>query len=119
MPLTDAGEDDVLTHLMTGAWISLHNGPAIPSNEVTGANYSRVLYGDFTIVAGDPSQCKNTNLVEFPVAGGTWGFVQSFGVWDSNAGGIMTIAGVLPSSKEVLNGDVARFPPGTLIITAK
>lgn len=119
MPLTDVGENFILTQLMTGAWISLHLGVADPSNEVVGGNYNRIAYGPFTIVAGDPSQASNTNLIEFPIASADWGFIVSFGVNPLAAAGNLNLYGILPSPREVLNGDTARFPPGTLIITAR
>lgn len=85
--------------------------------EVTGGAYARqaVTYGAATSdVTG--STASNTTEVVFPDATADWGNAKGFAIYDAATLGNMLAAGDLPTAKDILSGDTARFAAGTLTV---
>jgi len=97
--------------------ISLHSGdPGLDgANELTGNAYARQT-GAWD--APNTGVTQNTSLITFPTATpGAWGNVTHFGVWDAGsnfiAGHALTV-----TPKAVGIGETAKFPIGSLVVTA-
>lgn len=118
--LSASGESTVLSALLAARYISLHTADPGPTgvNEVSGNAYARIGPMSFTAAGSNPTSYSNTALTEFPIATGLWGTVTHFGVWSAASGGTFLGSGALNTSKLVDVDDLARFPIGSLIITA-
>lgn len=72
-------------------YVSLHTGTdpgpdGQAGNEVSGGSYARVAVTSNTTnwdagTTADPSVIANATTITFPTATGSWGTVQSFGLW--------------------------------------
>lgn len=87
--------------------------------EVSAAGYARVaVTNDLTnwpaAVAGAKA---NGEEITFPTATGDWGTVVAFAILDAASGGNFLYWGDLTASKEIKNGDTAKFAVGTLSIS--
>lgn len=85
--------------------------------EVTGGSYARVLHNTWNAAtAAEPSSATNNGAITFPEATADWGTIVAASLFDAVTGGnflgYTTFAG-----KEILSGDVARFPDGNLNVT--
>lgn len=122
--LTSWQEEQVIDlYFRTGpAYVGLHTTkPTLKDGsdavEVTGGGYARqlVTYG---VSTSDVTGTTAANSVEvvFPDATADWGNAKGFGVYDAAVGGNMRAAGDLPTAKDILTGDTARFAAGTLTV---
>lgn len=120
MGLSATGELTLLTTLMTGRYISLHT--ADPGNtgadEVSGGSYARKAQGAFGNAGSNPTTLSNSADIDFATATASWGTVTHFGIWDAVSGGNFLGGYALSASKLVGDTDVARFPSGSLQVTA-
>lgn len=117
--LSTGGEAAILNALLTGRYLSAHT--ADPgndgSNEVAGGSYARVAASTFTITPANPSVAANDDILEFPVATGSWGTVTHFGLWSAAVAGTFLGGKILNASKAITTDDILRFLAGTLTFT--
>ncbi len=114
--LSTAGEEAVLTALLTGASISLHTADPgdTGASEVVGFAYTRELYGAFSFTGGNPTVAANDAAIEYPIATGSWGEVTHFGIW---VGGVFWGGKALTVAKTIGLDDILRFPIGSLTVS--
>ena len=86
--------------------------------EVSGTNYSRVNLANNTTNWPTTSDGLKSNgiAVVFPTAGGSWGTVTHFGIFDAATSGNLLFHGSLGTAKAVESGDSPSFPVATLQI---
>jgi hypothetical protein len=86
-------------------------------SEPSGAGYNRVQTsaGDWNTATG--GAIDNVNLIEFPVATGSWGTLTHFALFDAASGGHLLAHGALTQSKVIESGDTARILAGELNVT--
>ena len=88
--------------------------------EVSGVSYARVETAGADWNAAASGSISNANDIEFPEAGGAWGTVDYFAIYDASTAGNLLASGVLDTSKAVGIGDTPKFAggtPGALVIT--
>ena len=119
--LSSAGETTVLAALTTTAYVSLHTADPgdIGASEVAGNGYARQGPIAFTDSGANPTQAANSAILTFPVATGTWGNIQFFGLWTAATSGAFQGSGAVIPAKAVNSGDQARFQTGSLTVTAQ
>lgn len=121
MGLSSAGEVIGLNAILAARYVSLHT--AAPGDSGTsevstsGTGYARQGPVSFTNSGANPTSSKNSALLTFPTALGSWGTVTHFGVWSAASGGTFLGWGVLTTSKAVAVDDVVRFPINSLEVT--
>lgn len=64
----------------------------------------------------DPTVKQNGTTISFVTATGSWGTVQSFGVFDAATGGNMIYGADLTTPKAISSGDTATFAANSLQI---
>jgi len=115
MPLANTGETTVLSALLTGRFISLHTGVP-PSNEVVGSAYARQA-ATFAQTSGpDPTIYKNSGLIQFPTATGSWGTITHFGIWSASTAGNLLAYNTVTTSKPVAIDDAVKFDINALSV---
>ncbi len=57
---------------------------------------------------------KNAVIIQFPTATGDWGTMSMFFISDDPSAGNIFATGALAASKNILNGDIARFNANSL-----
>ena len=123
--MTDDLENAVL-NLMRGSNITAFTGylalfTATPSDtgggtEVSGVNYARQsLSGKLAAPIGGV-MASNADI-SFPVAGGSWGTVTHWGIFDALTDGTLKYYGALTASKGIYSGDQLIVFSGNLSIT--
>lgn len=122
MGLSTGGEAVVLAALLAGRYVSLHT--ADPGNtgasEVTtagGTAYARQA-ATFTSSGNNPTTYGNDTIIQFPIAGASWGTITHFGIWSAATAGTFYGGAALSVSKAIAADDVARFPISNLTVTA-
>lgn len=86
--------------------------------EVSGTNYARVsVTASTTFAAASSGATQTVAAVTFPQAGGSWGTVTAFGIFDQGSGGNLLAWGELTLAKLIQNGDTASFAVGDIDIT--
>ena len=101
-------------------WIALYTVAPTDSTsgtEVTGGAYARK---DSSGLWGTPAGGAVENDTEVPfvqASGADWGLVVAFSIMDASSGGNMHHWGDLTASKQVYDGDTAKFPIGDLDLT--
>ncbi len=89
-------------------------GEANTGTEVSGTAYARTA---LTVGAASGGQSQNSAAVVFPTAGGSWGTITHFAVFDASTAGNMLIYGALTSSIVISSGTRPTFDIGTLTIS--
>lgn len=120
MPLVASGETTVLSALMAGTrYVSLHTANPGPSgaSEVSGGAYAR-QGSTFSQSGSNPTTASNADLMTFPQASAPWGTITHFGVWDAVSGGNLLAYEAVTTAKAIDTADVARWPIGSLTVTA-
>jgi len=87
--------------------------------EVSGGGYARkAVANDATNwpAAAGGSKSNGTAIV-FDEASSDWGTVEAFGIFDAAIGGNLLYWGAVTPAKTVNNGQTARFPAGSLVIS--
>lgn len=85
--------------------------------EVTGGSYARLVTAAADWATASTSGTFNANALAFATASAAWGTVVAFGAYDSASGGNLLWWNTLTSSRNVANGDQARFAAGALTAT--
>lgn len=128
MSKSDYAENKVLNHMlgktswtMPTAYVALFT--SAPSDagggvEVGAAGYSRVATVGADWVAASGGSSSNANAITFATAaGGGWGTVTHWAIFDAPTSGNMLRWAAVTVSKLIGPGDTASFPPGTLVCT--
>lgn len=90
------------------------NYPTTPGTEVSGGSYARMAL-DFNAPVNNV--VGNALEITFPTATGSWGTVTHFCIFDASSGGNLLHFNTLAASREVLTGDIVKFPAGQLTVT--
>jgi hypothetical protein len=122
--LTDYAENKLLDHIFgkaaftaPTAYLALFTaapGEGGGGTEVTGGSYARkqTAAGDWSSAAS--GAITNANALEFVQATADWGTVTHVGIFDAASSGNMLWHGPVTASKEINNGDIARFAAGEI-----
>ena len=81
------------------------------------SNYARV---NFSTMSSATADSRNSTTITFATctgAGGAWGTVSHFAVFDSLSAGNMLMWATLTASKAVATSDVAQFASGSLTVS--
>jgi hypothetical protein len=81
--------------------------------EVSGVDYARVAHA---VWARSGNVVDNTGAITFTVAGGAWGTIDYFALFDSVSGDMLG-SGALTVAKTVGEGDTVSFADGALNFT--
>lgn len=86
--------------------------------EVSGTNYARVNLTNNTtnFPTATTGLKQNATAVTFPTAGGSWGTITHWGIFDAASAGNLLFHGALDSAKAVALGDAPSFPVSSLSI---
>jgi hypothetical protein len=86
--------------------------------EVSGTGYARVnITNNTTNFPTTSSGLKqNGAAIAWPTAGGSWGTVTHWGIFDASSSGNLLFWGSLDTAKAVASGDVPSLPIGALSI---
>ena len=90
-----------------------------PTDADSGTEVSGTSYARQSITFGAPSNGVSTNseAIEFPQAGGSWGTVTHVGIRDASSAGNLLYHTPLDASKTIATGDVFRVAIGSLSVT--
>ena len=103
-------------------WVALfttspgNDYPTTPGTEVStsGTGYQRegLDFNDPTL----PDTLVNALDVTFTTAASSWGTITTFGIFDAQTNGNLLYYAPLTASRQVLTGDIIKFPAGQLTI---
>lgn len=128
--ISDYLENKILDHVLSG---STYSPPATvyfalftsaPTDagggvEVSGTGYARAAVTNnltnFPAAVGGSK--SNGAVVNWPEAGGSWGTVVHFGIFDSLTGGNLLFHAALPASKVVGTGDQLKLNANGMTVT--
>ena len=82
--------------------------------EPTGINYARVLANSWS--TSTTGAINNTATYSFNSAGGPWGTITHYAIFDATGGGNMLAYSALNVSKTITQGDIVQFTSGSLTI---
>ncbi len=106
-----------LTLPSTGVYIGLTSGVPTEadsaSDELTGNAYARVhvATGKWTepVTHVNGQKTENNAAIDFPTAGGNWGYASGVIITDALSGGNVLMKGALTTPRNILEGDTFRF----------
>ena len=104
----------------TTVWVSLHSASPgeTGGSEITGTSYARVAVTCGTAAwSTHTPPLQNNTTITFPQAGGSWGTVTDFGIYDASTNGNLLFYGTLTASKTIATNDTASFAAAALQIT--
>lgn len=86
--------------------------------EVSGTNYARVNVTNNTtnFPTATTGLKQNATAIVFPTAGGSWGTVTHWGIFDASSSGNLLFHGALDSAKAVGSGDAPSLAISALSI---
>lgn len=82
--------------------------------ECSGTSYARQ---SATFAAPSNGASSTSADVQFPQAGGAWGTITHFGIFDALTSGNLMYHGALTTSKVIETGDVFKIASGSLTVT--
>lgn len=82
--------------------------------ECSGTSYARQ---SATFAAPSNGASSTSADVQFPQAGGSWGTITHFGIYDASTAGNLLYHGALTVSKTIDTGDVFKIASGSLTVT--
>jgi hypothetical protein len=89
--------------------------------QVSGTGYARVAVTNnatnFPGCHATTGVTLNGTAVTFPTAGGSWGTVTHWGIFDAESGGNLLAWGALTTPRAIVTGDTPRFNVGAFSIT--
>lgn len=125
MSLTNHGENLLLNWLLTAnaavrptSWF-IGLSTADPTEDGSGLAepadpaYDRLAVA-FTVT---DDTAENSGTLEFAEATVSWGSITHYALFDAASGGNMIAHGSLTVAKNISAGDVARFIPGSIVMT--
>lgn len=96
----------------TNIYIGL--SPTGTFTEPAGNNYARALANTWAVAS--TGAVANTVDIVFNQAGGSWGTITQYRIFDDVSAGNVLASGSLPIAKTVTQGDTLQFPSGGLIV---
>lgn len=103
----------------TTVYVSLHTADptdADAAGEVSGDGYARQACA-FDAPGATDGLTQNTALESFTAAGGDWGTITHFGIYDAVSGGNLLYYTALDASRVVTDGDTLEIAIGALTVT--
>jgi len=90
-----------------------------PTDAGSGTECSGAAYARQSATFGAPSNGVSTTTadIQFPQAGGSWGTLTHFGIYDALTTGNLLYHGALTTSKTIDTGDVFKIASGSLTVT--
>lgn len=87
--------------------------------EVSGTSYARVAVTNNATnwPAASGGVKSNGTEIAFPTAGGSWGTVTHWAIFDASTSGNCLVYGALTASKSIGTGDTAKFAIGAIDLT--
>lgn len=89
--------------------------------EVSGTDYARVNVANnttnFPTISGTNGTKTNANAIAWPTAGGSWGTVTHYGVFDASSSGNLLFHGSLASAKAIGTGDAFSVAAGDFTLS--
>lgn len=82
--------------------------------ECSGTSYSRQAA---TFAAPSNGASSTSADIQFTQAGGSWGTITHFGIYDASTSGNLLYHGALTASKTIDTGDVFKIASGSLTVT--
>ena len=82
--------------------------------ECSGTSYARQ---SATFAAPSNGASSTSADINFPQAGGSWGTLTHFGIFDALTTGNLLVHGALTTSKTIDTGDVFKIASGSLTVT--
>ena len=129
MSLSNYMELEMLDHIFgcntknwtpfTSLWVGLGtalSGETDLSGEPSGSNYARVATSEGDWENAAAGSLENATSIVFPEASGSWGTIDYFGLFSSDAGGSLVAWGSLTASKAIGDGDTPKFAEGAMSI---
>jgi len=91
----------------------------VGTGELALSNYARqaITFAAPSKAGSDPTACLNSNNVQFPAAGASWGTINYIGIYDAVSGGNLLYHGALTAPKSVAKGEVCTFYAGEITAT--
>lgn len=120
MPLSSAGESNVLASLLAARFVSLHIGAPGDTgvSEVAGGAYARQGPVSFANAGTNPTVASNTAVVQYPTATAAWGNITHFGIWSAASAGTFLAWATVTTPKSIDIDDIARWEIGKLTVSA-
>ena len=84
--------------------------------EVTGGSYVRKAVSDDSFTDDGVGGFTLNTQLEFVDATGSWGTIQSLGIWDASTAGNLLVFDDLAATKTIESGDTFRFNIGAIVI---
>lgn len=90
-----------------------------PTDAGSGTECSGSAYVRQSATFAAPSNGASTTSadIQFPQAGGSWGTITHFGIFDASSAGNLLYHGALTVSKTIDTGDVFKIAAGSLTVT--
>ena len=90
-----------------------------PTDAGSGTECSGSAYVRQSASFAAPSNGASTTSadIQFPQAGGSWGTITHFGIFDASSSGNLLYHGALTVSKTIDTGDVFKIAAGSLTVT--
>ena len=90
-----------------------------PTDAGSGTECSGSAYVRQSATFAAPSNGASTTSadIQFPQAGGSWGTITHFGIFDASSSGNLLYHGALTVSKTIDTGDVFKIASGSLTVT--
>jgi hypothetical protein len=90
-----------------------------PTDAGSGTECSGTSYARQSATFASPSNGASSTSadVQFPQAGGSWGTITHFGIFDALTSGNLMYHGALTTSKVIETGDVFKIASGSLTVT--
>jgi hypothetical protein len=87
--------------------------------EVSGGSYARAIVTNNTTNFPNAAGGTKTNATEiaFPTATADWGAITGMAVFDAASGGNCLLAFQFSTTRSILNGDTAKFAPGSISLS--
>jgi hypothetical protein len=101
----------------TARYLALHTadpGETGATGEVSGNGYARQAV---TFGAASSGAVSNTSAHNFTAAGGSWGTVTHFSIWDASTSGNCIYYGTLAASRTIGDGETGTVAAGDIDIT--
>ena len=123
---SDYLENKLLNHVLkvssfsvpTNLYVSLHTADPTDTGtgtEVSGTSYARTLCNGWTTAASRAS--SNSAAVTFPAAGGSWGTITHWAVWDASTGGNCLFHGSITTPNAIIATNIVSFAIGQLSLS--
>lgn len=104
----------------TAIYVSLHTGTltaAMTETECSGGSYARVQVTAWDAPGATNGATQNTNAISFATPSGSWGTVNSAGIFDASSAGNGLFFSTVGTPFAPTSGDTVQFAAGALDVT--